>query len=111
MTEHVQPGDAIHPGKPVTVDRYGPLARLNHWITAISLILLAVSGLALFWPSLFFLTNLFGGGQNTRAIHPWIGVVLFFSFFVKFKFSFFFLFREQQRCHNTCCEDSHNNQQ
>ncbi|WP_027281678.1 formate dehydrogenase subunit gamma [Roseomonas gilardii] len=84
MTEHIQPGDAIHPGKPVTVDRYGPLARLNHWVTACSLILLAVSGLALFWPSLFFLTNLFGGGQNTRAIHPWIGVVLFFSFFVFF---------------------------
>ena len=29
---------------------------------------------------LFFLTALFGGGQLTRAIHPWIGVVLFFSF-------------------------------
>jgi formate dehydrogenase subunit gamma len=39
-----------------------------------------VSGLALFTPSLFFLTALFGGGQWTRAIHPWIGVVLFFSF-------------------------------
>ena len=24
--------------------------------------------------------RLFGGGQTTRAIHPWIGVVLFFSF-------------------------------
>ncbi|UFN47764.1 formate dehydrogenase subunit gamma [Roseomonas sp. OT10] len=84
QTEHVQPGDAIHPGPPVTVDRYGPLARLNHWVTAISLILLAVSGLALFTPTLFFLTGLFGGGQNTRAFHPWIGVVLFFSFFIFF---------------------------
>ena len=37
-------------------------------------------GLSLFHPSLFFLTGLFGGGQITRAIHPWIGVVLFFSF-------------------------------
>lgn len=84
MVEKIQPGDAIHPGKPVTVDRYGPGARVNHWITAASLILLAISGLALFTPSLYFLTILFGGGQNTRALHPWIGVVLFLSFFVFF---------------------------
>jgi formate dehydrogenase subunit gamma len=38
----------------------------------------------MFHPSLFFLTGLFGGGQNTRMLHPWIGVVLFFSFYVFF---------------------------
>jgi formate dehydrogenase subunit gamma len=43
-------------------------------------VLLALSGLALFHPSLYFLTGLFGGGATTRMIHPWIGVVLFFSF-------------------------------
>ncbi len=82
--ERLQPGDAIHAGPPITVDRYGPLVRANHWITALSLILLALSGLALFYPDFFFLTVLFGGGQNTRALHPWIGVVLFVSFFVLF---------------------------
>src|SRR5262245_43583629 len=69
------------------VARYTTGARINHWITATSLILLALSGLALFHPSLFFLTNLFGGGQTTRAIHPWIGVVLAVSFtglFIRF---------------------------
>jgi formate dehydrogenase subunit gamma len=79
--------DHVHPGDPVTVDRYTAGARINHWITATSLVLLAVSGLALFTPSLFFLTELFGGGQWTRTIHPWIGVVLFFGFlglFVRF---------------------------
>ena len=76
----VEPGDKVHPGDPVTVDRYTTGARINHWITAACLILLALSGLALFAPSLFFLTALFGGGQTTRFIHPWIGVVLFFSF-------------------------------
>jgi len=76
----VESGDQVHPGKPVTVDRYTAGARVNHWITAISLVLLALSGLALFHPSLFFLTGLFGGGQWTRTIHPWIGVVLFVSF-------------------------------
>lgn len=76
----IEPGDGVHPGDPVTVDRYTKGARINHWITAASLVLLALSGLALFHPSLFVLTNLFGGGESTRAIHPWIGVVLFFSF-------------------------------
>jgi formate dehydrogenase subunit gamma len=80
----VQSGDRLHPGDPVTVDRYTAAARINHWITAISLVLLAASGLALFHPSLFFLTDLFGGGQSTRIIHPWIGVVLFVSFFALF---------------------------
>ena len=88
MTTHdVEPGDSVHPGDPVKVDRYTGAARVNHWITATCLVLLGLSGLALFHPSLFFLTALFGGGQFTRFIHPWIGVVLFFSFaglFVRF---------------------------
>ncbi len=62
------------------VSRYTAAARANHWVTAASLILLAISGLALFHPSLFSLTALFGGGSMTREIHPWIGVLLFFSF-------------------------------
>jgi formate dehydrogenase subunit gamma len=69
------------------VDRYTPGARINHWITAGSLILLALSGLAFFHPSLFFLTGLFGGGVLARMIHPWIGVVLLISFtglFIRF---------------------------
>jgi len=76
----VGPADKVHKGHPVTVDRYTAGARINHWINAISLILLALSGLAMFHPSLFFLSGLFGGGQWTRTIHPWIGVVMFFSF-------------------------------
>ena len=64
----VESGDEVHRGHPVTVDRYTAGARVNHWITATSLVLLAISGLALFHPSLFFLTDLFGGGQWTRTI-------------------------------------------
>jgi formate dehydrogenase subunit gamma len=76
----VDRGDALHPGHPVIVDRYTPAVRANHWVAAACLILLALSGLSMFHPSLFFLSALFGGGQWTRTIHPWIGVVLFFSF-------------------------------
>lgn len=67
-----------------TVDRYPGRVRVNHWVTAISLILLAISGAALFHPALFFLSSLFGGGSNTRALHPWIGVVLLASFAILF---------------------------
>ncbi len=67
-----------------TVDRYPGRVRVNHWVTAISLILLALSGAALFHPTLFFLSGLFGGGSNTRALHPWIGVVLLASFAILF---------------------------
>jgi formate dehydrogenase subunit gamma len=83
----VEPGDRIRVGDRVKVDRYTIPARINHWITAASLILLGLSGLALFNPSLFFLTGIFGGGETTRMIHPWAGVVLFFSFlglFIRF---------------------------
>jgi formate dehydrogenase subunit gamma len=76
----VTTGRAVHPGDPVTVDRYTAGARINHWLTAICLVLLALSGLSLFHPSLFFLTGLFGGGQTARTIHPWIGVVMLVSF-------------------------------
>ena len=85
--DDLEPGDQVHAGDPVKVDRYTAGARINHWITATSLVLLALSGLALFHPIFFFLTGLFGGGQWTRAIHPWIGVLLFFSFaglFIRF---------------------------
>ena len=39
-----------------------------------------LSGLSMFHPMLFFLSGLFGGGQWTRAIHPWIGIVLLISY-------------------------------
>ncbi len=67
-----------------TVDRNEGRIRVNHWITAITLILLALSGLALFHPSMYWLTGLLGGGSMTRMLHPWIGVVLMISFTILF---------------------------
>jgi len=77
----IQPGDKVRPGEPVIVDRYTPATRIIHWITAICLIVLTLSGLALFDPSLFFLTKLFGGGENARWLHPWFGVAAFLAFY------------------------------
>lgn len=60
--------------------RHGPAARINHWITGICFVLLVLSGLSMFHPMLYFLSGLFGGGQWTRAAHPWIGAVLTISY-------------------------------
>jgi len=60
--------------------RYRAGTRINHWIVAISFVLLALSGLALFHPSLFWLTALFGGGPWTRIVHPFIGLVMTLAF-------------------------------
>ncbi|MEE4235243.1 MAG: formate dehydrogenase subunit gamma [Anderseniella sp.] len=64
------------------IQRYTARERSNHWIVAITFILAALSGLALFHPAFFFLVNLFGGGPWTRILHPFIGVVMFLFFMV-----------------------------
>ncbi len=63
-----------------TLIRNTTATRINHWITGACFVLLMLSGLAMFHPMLFFLSALFGGGQWTRAIHPWIGIVLLVSY-------------------------------
>jgi formate dehydrogenase subunit gamma len=62
------------------IQRYNAGERFNHWLTAITFLLLTFSGLALFHPSMFWLTQFFGGGAWTRILHPYIGVVMFLSF-------------------------------
>lgn len=64
------------------IERYKPEDRVNHWVTAMTFILLALSGLALFHPAFYWLTNLFGGGTWMRILHPFIGVVLAVSFWL-----------------------------
>lgn len=67
---------------PNDLQRYNASERLNHWITGICFILLALSGLAFFHPAFYPLTMLFGGGTWTRILHPYIGVVMFLFFLV-----------------------------
>jgi formate dehydrogenase subunit gamma len=64
--------------------RYTPFERANHWLAAITFILLALSGLAFFHPAFYPLTQLFGGGVWTRILHPFIGVLMTISFGVMF---------------------------
>lgn len=66
-------------GNPL-IQRYTPNERSNHWITAICFVLLAVSGLAMFHPATAWMAVFLGGGQWTRILHPFIGLVMFVSF-------------------------------
>ena len=66
------------------IQRYTAGERVNHWVVAISFVLLALSGLAFFHPSFFFMTNLFGGGPWTRILHPYIGVIMAVGFLLMF---------------------------
>jgi formate dehydrogenase subunit gamma len=68
-------------GTPQTqLRRYSDGDRINHWIVAICFVLAALSGLSMFHPALFWLSELFGGGPWTRILHPFIGVVMFAAF-------------------------------
>jgi len=63
-----------------TIVRYNASERTKHWVVAISFVLLTLSGLALFHPAMFWLSDLFGGGTWTRILHPFIGIVMFVAF-------------------------------
>ena len=60
--------------------RYTANERTNHWLVAIAFVLAALSGLALFHPALFWLSNVFGGGTWTRILHPIIGLLMALAF-------------------------------
>jgi formate dehydrogenase subunit gamma len=66
------------------VQRYTGSQRVNHWFVALLFVLAGLSGLALFHPSLFFFSNLFGGGTWTRILHPFLGVLMFLGFLALF---------------------------
>ena len=68
------------PRYPEQIQRYTANERTNHWLTAISFVLAALSGLALYHPATSWLAALFGGGPWTRILHPFIGVFMFIVF-------------------------------
>lgn len=56
------------------LSRYSLFERLLHWEVGITFIALMLSGMALAYPRMAWLSGLFGGGQTMRAAHPWIGL-------------------------------------
>ena len=55
------PGEALNPA---AIKRHPLDVRIAHWTVAVSFILLALSGLGLFFPPFFFLTAILGGGET-----------------------------------------------
>ena len=61
--------------------RYTLAERVNHWIAALSYIYSLLTGLALWSPVLFWMTIFLGGGQGSRIMHPWFGLIFAASTF------------------------------
>ena len=62
--------------------RHPVYTRVLHWSVAVFFILALLSGFAIYSPWLYhWFTPLFGGGPNTRLLHPWfsLGFVALFA--------------------------------
>lgn len=70
--------------KKLFIQRYTDNQRINHWLVVVCFGLAGFSGLALFHPALFFLTQFFGGPQWTRILHPYFGIGVFLLFMIMF---------------------------
>jgi len=59
----------------VLIHRFSAIQRLIHWAVGVSFTILLLTGLAFSYPSLFWLTNLLGGGPMASVAHPWVGLI------------------------------------
>jgi len=55
--------------------RYTLRERLTHWVAAGSYLYLLFTGLAFWSPWCFWIAVVLGGGQISRMLHPWVGLV------------------------------------
>jgi formate dehydrogenase subunit gamma len=55
--------------------RYTFTERIIHWIAGVSYVYLLLTGLAFWSPWLYWMAVMLGGGQASRAWHPWVGLV------------------------------------
>ena len=57
------------------IQRYTVAERITHWLVAIAFVYLMLTGLALFTPHLFWLSQVLGGPTTSRIWHPILGVI------------------------------------
>jgi formate dehydrogenase subunit gamma len=67
---------AEHTGRPDLLPRHDTRDRLLHWLVVIAFVFAAASGLALFHPSLYWLTGVLGGGPWSALLHPFVGLAM-----------------------------------
>lgn len=70
-------GDTTHR---TVIARYDLGERIKHWVLAIAFVLAALSGLALFHPSMYWMSSLVGGGTWSRILHPFFGLLMTLAF-------------------------------
>jgi formate dehydrogenase subunit gamma len=64
--------------------RYNFKERLTHWVAAGSYLYLLLTGLAFWSPWCFWIAAMLGGGQVSRMLHPWIGLIFAVSVLVMY---------------------------
>jgi len=55
--------------------RYTFAERIVHWVAGVSYVYLLLTGLAFWTPWLYWMAIMLGGGQFSRAVHPWVGLI------------------------------------
>lgn len=55
--------------------RYSFRERLTHWFAGFSYLYLLLTGLAFWSPWCFWIAAFLGGGQISRTLHPWAGLI------------------------------------
>lgn len=68
--------------RPELLLRYPAGARMAHWLVAVAFAFATASGFAFFHPSLFFLSNLLGGGPWSALLHPFVGLAMAVALYV-----------------------------
>lgn len=54
--------------------KHGEQTRSMHWVHMLAFVVLAITGIGLYFPAEWF-NNLFGGGAMVSTVHRWAGVV------------------------------------
>ena len=67
------------------IERFSFPERTAHWISALSFLYAALTGLSLWSHHLYWLSSVFGGGEAVRRWHPWGGIVFAVALGVMFR--------------------------
>lgn len=67
---------AVRRTRPIKdIERFSLRERIVHWVVALSFTYLMLSGLALYFPQLYWISSMLGGGTTIRVWHPYAGLV------------------------------------
>ena len=67
------------------LERFSFSERVAHWMTALSFLYAALTGLSLWSHRLYWLASVFGGGETVLRWHPWGGIVFALALGVLFR--------------------------